>query len=192
MKTKEKNVKRLWGIGLGASILGLVASFVQAVQTISHYKNPETPQFCDINSVFNCNSVFDAWQSSVFGFSNSLLCIVFFTVLLGITLVGFTGSTIAKSVRFFAHFLVLFFLGFGAWYLWSSTFVIAALCLYCIFCYTAVIILNAVWLRLNVQDLPAKSSLRNFIERAIEKNYDIMFWVLWGAGIAAMFVNKFV
>ncbi len=191
-KSKNISQNRLYQVGFGAALVGLIASFSQAVQTIKHYKYPDNPLSCDLNSVFNCNSVFDAWQSSFFGFSNSLMCIVFFTLLLGVTLAAMTGSKLVKNVRLFSHFLVLFFLGFGAWYLWSSTFVIAALCIYCIFCYTAVIALNFVWLRLNVADLPVSVSVRKFLEKAIANNYDIVFWVLWAGAIAGMFVYKFV
>jgi uncharacterized membrane protein len=191
-KTKELSKKRIYQVGFAAALVGLLASFNQAIQTINHYKFPDTPLTCDINSVFNCNGVFNAWQSSVFGFSNSLMCIVFFTFLLGLTVAGLTGSSLSKNVRLFAHFLVVFFLGFGAWYLWSSTFVIAALCIYCIFCYAAVITLNFVWLRINIADLPVSDKIRTKIEAAIKNNYDIAFWIVWAGAIAGMFAYKFL
>lgn len=191
-KISINNLQKLYFVAFGSSLVGLVASFLQAIQTINYYKFPEKDLSCDLNSVFNCAGVFGAWQSSVFGFSNSLMCIVFFTLMLGVSLVGMTGSKINKNVRLLIQFLALFFLGFGAWYLWSSTFVIAALCIYCIFCYSAVIALNFALLRINIKDLPISNKVSGVLEGAIAKNYDILFWIIWASLIASMFVYKFV
>jgi uncharacterized membrane protein len=188
-KRKKSNV--LWQFGVGAASLGLLASFIQAVQTIAHYKNPAEVLVCEINSVFSCSSVFDAWQSSVFGFSNSLMCIVFFALSLGVLLSGLTGSKISKNLRLTIHFFTVFFLLFGAWYLWSSAFVIGALCIYCIFCYLAVIGLNWTWLRINETDLPLSKANAKRLKGYIKNNYDTAFWVLWGTVFIAMFVYAF-
>ena len=194
MKNSVSNIKQsafLWKTAAVAAGVGLAASFMQAVQTIHHYKNPEDPLSCDLNSVFSCNSVFDAWQSSFFGFSNSLMCIVFFAVSLGVILTAVDGSAIGRRLRLAVHGATLFFLGFGAWYLWSSAFVIGALCIYCIFCYAAVITLNAAWLRLNVDDLPISVNLIDRLKAAIAKDLDIVFWVLWATAFALMFIYEF-
>ena len=188
-KIETKQTALLVGV-FGAS-LGLLASFLQAMQTIAHYKDPGAPLVCNINSVFSCNSVFDAWQSSFFGFSNSLMCMVFFAVSLGILLAGINGSKLGKNLRLAVHFFTLFFLGFGAWYLWSSAYVIGALCIYCIFCYTGVIMLNWSWLRVNVDDLPVDRKARSWLKSQIAENNDSLFWIAWATGIALMFVYRF-
>ena len=88
--------------------------YLQTVERIQYAPHPTSPPTCDINSVFSCTNGFDAWQSAVFGFSNSIMCLAFFAVTLG---VGFAGATaqIGKVLRLTMHFFALFFLGFGAW-----------------------------------------------------------------------------
>jgi len=188
--SKITNTK-LWATGAVASAIGLLASTLQSIQVIAHFKNPEVSLICDINSVFNCNSVFDAWQSSVFGFSNSLICMIFFAITFGVMITGAMGSQIHRNLRLLFHFFAVFFLGFGAWYLWSSAAIIRALCIYCIFCYAAVIVLNFAWLRININDLPFNSKLSKVLQNAVNRNNDSIFWLLWASVIAGIFVYYF-
>ena len=182
--------KYLWPtIILSASIGGL-AAFIQTVERIQYALHPTSPLTCDINSVFSCTNVFDAWQSAVFGFSNSIMCLAFFAVTLGVGLAGATAQ-IGKVLRLTMHFFALFFLGFGAWYLQQSAFSIGALCIFCIFCYGGVIGLNWAWLRINSADLPLSPKLHRGLDRAISHGADTFFWILWALGVAGMFVYKF-
>ena len=80
MKQKQRLIYGITAIG-GA--IGLVASFLETLEYQELLKNAHTVLTCDLNSVFSCSSVLNAWQSKVFGFPNSLLCIVFFTLMLG-------------------------------------------------------------------------------------------------------------
>lgn len=187
MKNKHNfNRKNTWAILLLSSVIGLIASFVQAIERIDYAKNPKLPLSCDVNSVFSCSNVFDAWQSSVFGFSNSLMCIVFFTLILGVALAGITGSLIKTKLKYLMQFFSLFFLGFGAWYLHQSAFVIDSLCIFCIFCYSAVIAINWAWLRLNVADYKLSQNSRNKVNKALSSGIDTFLWVLWAIIIASM------
>lgn len=181
-----KNSKALWWTVVASGIIGMLASFIQTIERIDYAKNPTLPLTCDVNSVFSCSSVFDAWQSSVFGFSNSLMCIVFFVLLIGIGLAGATGSIIHKNVRLFVHFLTVFFLGFGAWYLYESAWVIGSLCIFCIFCYSAVILGNWALLRINSLDLPLAKAHKAGIAKMINSGADTFVWLLWAIAIAAM------
>jgi uncharacterized membrane protein len=181
-----KNINAIWWTVVASGVIGMLASFIQTIERIDYAKNPTLPLTCDVNSVFSCSSVFDAWQSSVFGFSNSLMCIVFFVLLIGIGLAGATGSVIHKNVRLFVHFLTVFFLGFGAWYLYESAWAIGALCIFCIFCYSAVILANWAWLRINISDLPLAKSHKSGVTKMISSGADTFVWVLWAIIIAGM------
>jgi uncharacterized membrane protein len=112
------------------------------------------------------------------------MCTIFFTFMFGIGVVGLAGSTINKYVRFLGQFLSLFFLGFGAWYLWQSIYVIGAICIYCLACYAGVILLNFAWLRINKSDLPLPHSITKY-------NYDIVLWVVWALALAVAIITKF-
>lgn len=192
MKTSSKTpAKNLWATLVGAASVGMLSSFIQTIERIDWGSNPKAPLVCDINSVFSCNSVFGAWQSRVFGFPNSLMCIVFFAVLLGAGLAGLSGSILHRKLRLVLHFFSVFFLGFGAWYLLESAYVINALCIFCIFCYAAVIALNWAWLRINANDLPLATRYKKALIRSFSKGADTFFWILWTLTIAALLFFKF-
>ncbi len=176
---------------LGASV-GALASFVQVIERISYGDNPVKSLACDINSVFSCSSVFDGWQSSVFGFSNAIMCLLFFGVMLGVGLSGLFGSLLAKGLRLTMHFFSVFFLFFGAWYLQQSAFAIGALCIFCMFCYAGVIAINWAWLRINVNDLPLLSAAsKKKLEKSFASGADTFAWIMWGLAFAAMFIVAF-
>lgn len=187
----KKRYKNAWIVLSISAAVGLVASFIQTVERISYALHPNNPLTCDLNSIFSCTNVFDAWQSSVFGFSNSIMCLAFFGVMLGVGLAGLSADKLGKNLRLIMQFFALFFLGFGAWYLQQSTFVIGYLCIFCIFCYSGVIGLNWAWLRLNSNDLPISTSATAKLNNAIKHGADTFFWIFWGLAIAAMFVLKF-
>jgi hypothetical protein len=90
------------------------------------------------------------------------------------------------------HFFSVFFLFFGAWYLQQSAFDIGALCLFCIFCYGGVILINWSWLRININDLPllAKKQ-KNNMQKIMAKGGDTFFWILWALLFVFMLVLAF-
>jgi len=188
-KFKEKT---WWWVLFIGGTAGMLASFIQTVERINYAKAPTVALSCDINSVFSCANVFDAWQSSVFGFSNSLMCIVFFTLILGVALAGLTGSKISAKLRLFLQFLSLFFLGFGAWYLWQSAYRIGTLCIFCTLCYGAVIALNWAWLRLNLSDLPISAKTKKSLQHAQAKGADTFFWLLYAILFSAIIAWRFI
>lgn len=187
-----QSTKNQWLILTLGSAVGAIASFIQIIERIDFAENRAAPLACNINSVFSCSNVFDAWQSSVFGFSNSIMCLAFFAIMLGVGLAGlFGGRAMARGLRLAMHFFSVFFLGFGAWYLQQSAFAVRALCVFCIFCYAGVIAINWAWLRINVLDLPVSESVRATLQRGMKHGADTFFWVLWALAIAGMFVLAF-
>ncbi len=187
MGTSGKKQRILYAEVVIGSTVGLVAAFLQMLEKIEHLRHPTATLVCNINSVFNCSNVLDAWQSSFFGFPNSLMCMVFFTLLLGFGIVGLTGGIVTRVIRLVMQFLAVFFLGFGAWYLYQSIYAIGAVCLYCLFCYGGVILLNAACLRLNEAEVPGK----DLLQRLIHSNWDIVLWLVWVLIITLAIFTKF-
>ncbi len=183
--------KTLWWVLTVGSIAGLAASFIQTIEKINYAKHPTVPLTCDLNAIFSCSNVFDAWQSSVFGFSNSLMCIVFFALTAGVAFAGASGSLINKKLRYILHFFSVFFLGFGAWYLWQSTYRIGYICVFCVICYSAVITMNWAWLRLNANDLFASETSSKRWKSIEAQGADTFVWILWGIFIAGMIALHF-
>ncbi|OGL37384.1 hypothetical protein A3E49_01665 [Candidatus Saccharibacteria bacterium RIFCSPHIGHO2_12_FULL_49_19] len=183
--------KLYWMILTIGAAVGLLASFLQMLEKITLVKNSEAVLSCNLNSVFNCSNVLNASQSSVFGFPNSLLCIVFFSLLLAAGLIGWTGGAINAKLRFFFQFMALFFAGFGFWYFWQSIFNIGVLCIYCVFCYGGVLAINGALFRLNYKDYPLSKKTMAKLDTWVARGADLFFWCLIALVIALEAIIKF-
>lgn len=183
--------KAAWLIVVMGATVGAVASFLQIIERMQWADHPQSLLVCDLNSAFSCSNVFGAWQSSVFGFSNSIMCLAFFAVMLGFGLAGLYGGTIRKGLRLVMHFFALFFLAFGAWYIEQTMLVVGSLCIYCVFCYLGVILINWAMLRLNADDLPISKQAGSLLSTHIIKGNDTFVWLLYTLIFVAMFAFKF-
>lgn len=191
MVTMKRTERYMWWTIAGASLVGLAASLIQTIERIQYAEHPVTRLTCDINAIFSCSNVFAAWQSSVFGFSNSLICMMFFALTAGVALAAANGTGLHKTLRHTFHFFAVFFLGFGAWYLWQSTYVIGYICIFCLFCYAAVIAMNWAWFRLQYDKLPVGDRTRRKLGAFVKAGGDTVVAVAWALAIVAMMVIKF-
>lgn len=134
-----------WLLAVGGAI-GMVASFVLAVERIMLLEDPTYVPSCSFNPLVSCGSVMESWQGSLFGFSNPLLGIAAFGA---VTLLGVVVLAGARLPRWFwLCTLAGTFVGvvFVTWLFVQSVYLIGALCPYCmvvwavmipIFVYTA-------------------------------------------------------
>lgn len=172
MNRLDRSARNLYLTVVISSTAGIIASFLQTLDKLNHLKNPTASLVCNISPVFSCSNVLDAWQSSFFGFPNSLLCLIFFSVTLGVAISAVSVGNLSAKLRYIMHFFAIFFLGFGAWYLWQSIYAIGAICIYCLICYGGVIVMNASWLRIN-------SDKSSFLNKLIKSRWDIALWSIW-------------
>jgi len=173
-----KRPKISYGLIVLGAAMGALASFMQLIEKLQLLKNPESNLLCNVNSVLNCTNVLNASQSSVFGFPNSMMSLVLFVLFLGVGLVGVTGGVVTRFTRLLIHFLSLFTLGFGMWFLWQSTFSIAAICLYCILNFAGLILINIGWLRINYTDVFKSKNMTQKLENFVSNNFDLVGWGL--------------
>ncbi|WP_166904089.1 vitamin K epoxide reductase family protein [Mycobacterium sp. DL440] len=114
-----------------AGVLGLAAALALTVEKIELLIDPSYVPSCSINPVISCGSVMSTWQAAVFGFPNSLIGVVAFTV----TLV--TGVLAVAGVRlprwYWAGLAAGSLLGavMVHWLIFQSLYRIGALCPYC-------------------------------------------------------------
>ncbi|HSW98254.1 MAG TPA: vitamin K epoxide reductase family protein [Candidatus Saccharimonadales bacterium] len=172
--------------------VGLGAAFLQMLEKIQLLKHMDKALACDLNSVFSCSNVLNAWQSSVFGFPNSLMCMVFFTVFVVAGLAGLAAGSVPlpRAFRLGVHALALFVLGFALWFLWQSIYVIGSLCILCIFCFSGLLLVNWAWLRANADILPG-ARLRAHVARLIRSGADTFAWLLLAALVAFAMLLRF-
>lgn len=161
-------------------LAGMVAAFLQTLEKLELLKNPHAVLTCNINSVFSCTNVLNSWQSSVFGFPNSIMCLVLFTIFTTFALAGLFGSKMPHQLRLGVQALSLFTLGFALWFLWESTYKIGALCVYCVICFAGLLLVNWAWLRFNAGHLPYGKQLTAGFKRGT----DMLAWFLLAAVVA--------
>lgn len=164
---------------------------MQTIERIEWAESSTKPLICDISHALSCSNVFGAWQSSVFGFSNALLCLTFFAVMLGFGIAVYHSKETSRRARLIAQFFSLFFLGFGAWYITQLIFVVGSMCIYCAFCYSGVIAINWGWLRTNVDDLPLTKKTITSLRRGMAKGADTFAWLLYALIFVALFLFRF-
>lgn len=112
-------------------LIGLAASFMLTIDTMELLANPNTKLNCNINPIISCGSVMKTPEASLFGFTNSLLGLPAFSIILAMGVGTLAGIT-------FRRWMWLGLLGGTAsgmvlvhWLFYQSVYHIQALCPYC-------------------------------------------------------------
>jgi uncharacterized membrane protein len=118
-------------VTLVAGVSGFIASFLLTIDKIKLLKDSQFVPSCNISETLNCKSVMLSEQAEVFGFPNSLLGIGAFAIFIAV------GVALLGGVQFPVWFWRIALLGtllailFSHWLAFQTTFVIGALCPYC-------------------------------------------------------------
>jgi uncharacterized membrane protein len=135
-----------------SSALGLLASFVLAIDAIELAKNPTADLSCNISDKISCATVGLSWQSNLFGFPNAFLGLVTEPVVITLAIAALGG------VRFPRWFMVtaqvFYSLGFifAIWLFYEAYFVIGALCPWCLLITVTTTLVFASMTRVNLMD----------------------------------------
>ncbi|MCV7434556.1 vitamin K epoxide reductase family protein [Mycolicibacterium bacteremicum] len=125
-------VRRSSAIGvLIAGVLGLAAAATLTIEKIEILIDPSYVPSCSLNPVLSCGSVMTTPQASVFGFPNSLIGIVAFTVVLVSGVLAL--ARVALPRWYWSGLAIGSALGvvFVHWLIYQSLYRIGALCPYC-------------------------------------------------------------
>ncbi|MFV8052871.1 vitamin K epoxide reductase family protein [Mycobacterium sp. 48b] len=168
-----------------AGVLGLAAALALTIEKIELLIDPSYVPTCSINPVISCGSVMTTWQASVFGFPNSLIGVVAFTV----TLV--TGVLAVAGVRLPGWYWAGFAAGtlLGAvmvhWLIFQSLYRIGALCPYCMVVWSVTIPLLVV-----VSSIALRRLHTNGVARAIYQwRWSIV--ALWFTSLVLLILVRF-
>jgi len=180
---RVKTASAVWV--LIAGVVGLTASITLTVEKIELLIDPSYVPSCSINPVLSCGSVMVTPQASAFGFPNSLLGIVGFTVVVvtGVLAVfkvalprwywlGLAIGTLLGTV--FVHWLIV-----------QSLYHIGALCPYCMVVWTVTIPLLCVVASIALQPL-----LGNVVARVLYQ-WRWSFVALWFTAVILMILERF-
>ncbi|THA27332.1 vitamin K epoxide reductase family protein [Streptomyces sp. RKND-216] len=154
-------------------VTGLMGLLAAVVITIDKTKILEAKALgetytpgCSLNPILSCGNIMESAQASAFGFSNPLIGLVAYPVVIAIGVTLLTGTTFPRWYWLTFNAGCLFGVGFVTWLQYHSLYTIGALCLWCCLAWVATIFLF--WYvtshTLTRGLLPAPAGVRNFVE----------------------------
>lgn len=117
---------------LVGSVVGLIASFVLAVDALELAANPNAILSCDISAKISCGTVGSTWQANVLGFPNAYLGLVSEPVVITVALAALAGVAFPRWFMLTAQAFYAIGFAFAYWLFFQSYFVIGALCPWCL------------------------------------------------------------
>lgn len=114
-----------------AGVLGLAAAWALTADKVRLLEDPAFVPPCSVSAIVNCGSVMQSWQSSVFGFPNSLIGLVAFSVVICLGVLAGSGARLPSWIWWGLEAGALLGMVFIHWLAFQSAYVIGALCLYC-------------------------------------------------------------
>jgi len=138
MKSTKKLLKTEWldkwypKILLSTSAVALIASFWQAAERIHMLKNPSVPLNCNLNPIIDCGGVMSHRLAALFGFPNTFIGMVMFSMLLASALLLIFGGNFSKAYHKLVLALSTIAILFSAWFFWVSLYIIGKICLFCL------------------------------------------------------------
>lgn len=169
-----------------AGVLGLLAAWALTVDKVRLLQDPAFVPPCSISAVVNCGSVMQSWQSSVFGFPNSLIGLVAFSVVVCLGVLPWSGARLRPWVWWGLEAGALLGMMMVHWLAFQSAYVIGALCLYCAAVWLATFVVlgsttSAVLAYHRAQDPGAK------LRRRLQTLWPIL-WAAWMGAFAVAVV----
>jgi uncharacterized membrane protein len=192
-KSVETSNKWIFGTMLVAAIAGLIAAFTLTVEKFHLLENPDAVLSCSFNVVLNCASVMKTWQSSVFGFPNSLIGLMGYSVVITVAAAVLSGVKFPK--RFLQAAQICYGLGliFAYWLFFQSVFVIQVLCPWCLVVTFVTTIIFETLLRYNLRENTFNFSKKTHkkISEFLKKDYDKVIVAGWIVLMIAIVFIKF-
>ncbi len=177
---KERDNRWIFASMLVGSILSLIASFVLSVEALELAKNPDATLACSISVVLNCATVAAHPTAELFGFPNAFLGLIAEPVVITVAIAGLSGIKFGRKFMFAAQIGYSLGFIFAYYLLYTSYFVIGALCPWCLL---VTLTTTLVWFaitRFNIREgnlyLPKK--LQKKLHTFVERDYDKL--AMWG------------
>lgn len=176
---------------LFGAVSGFIASFLLTVDKIKILKDSGFTPSCNISETLNCKSVMLSKQAEVFGFPNSLIGIGAFAIFIAVAVALFANVQFPNWFWGLALGGTVLAVIFSHWLAYQTTFVIGALCPYCMVAWfgTLLILSSVIQELLRIKS----SSTEDFNQKtSIEKINGFMpiFHIVWLAMvIGAAFVG---
>lgn len=156
---------------VGASLIGLVASFWQLTERIHMLKYPADPLNCNINPVVDCGSVLGDKLAAVFGPPNALIGVVIFSLLFALSLQRVSGGSWTRFVQKFVLTLSTIIFLFSIWFFSVSLYSIGKICIFCVFIWAVSMPIAVYGVKDYLENQKKLSASAEKTKRFLQKNH---------------------
>lgn len=174
-------------------IIGLIASFVLAVEEYHLLKNPDSILSCTFNLVLNCATVMKTPQATAFGFPNMLIGLMGFPIVITIALLGLSKIAFPRWFLIGGQIGYTFWTLFAYWLFFNSVYAIQVLCPWCLVVTFSMTMLTATITHYNLKHnvFGLSTKLNKKVERFIAKDFDKLLVAIWIVILIALVFLKF-
>ncbi|MEW1965758.1 vitamin K epoxide reductase family protein [Micrococcus sp. NPDC078436] len=123
---------------LVTSLIAMAATVVIIIERSILAADPTHRTSCDLNPWVSCGQVMQSWQAQTFGFPNTFIGVVAFSVLITVAMSLFAGARFARWYWLLMNACILAGFAFCVWLWHSAVYDIGTLCLYCMVVWTMV------------------------------------------------------
>lgn len=183
----------VFGVMLFFGLAGLASAFTLTVEKFHVLENPNAVLSCSFNVVLNCATVMQTWQASAFGFPNSLIGLIGYSIVVTVAVAGLARVQFARWFLLTANFFYLLGALFAYWLFFQSVYVIQVLCPWCLVVTFATTILLATMTHYNLRHntFGFKSSVQKKIETYLVGDYDKLLTAIWIVLLVSLVFLKF-
>lgn len=197
MLTRVRRVRHsdawVYGTMLFSACLSLTASFVLSIDAVRLAADPAVRLSCDINAVMSCGTVGGSWQAHLFGFPNAFLGLIAEPVVITVAVACLAGVRFPRWFMFAAQLVYTLGLVFAYWLFAQSTFVIGALCPWCLLVTVSTTLVFTSLTHVNIRDgnlyLPARIQRR--AAQFIDADLDVMAVTIWLLALTLAVVTRY-
>ena len=188
-----KSDKWVFGIMIAFGIVGLISSFVLAVEEFHLLKDPNAVLSCSFNLVLNCAGVMKTWQASVFGFPNMFIGLMGFPLVILIALLGLSNVRFPRWFLIGTQIGIVFWTLFAYWLFFNSVYAIQILCPWCLVVTFSMTMLSATITHYNLREntFNFNSSRNKKIQEFMYKDYDKLIVASWIVLLVSLVFLKF-
>lgn len=183
----------IFGTMLFSACISLIASFVLSADALALAANPEAALSCNINQVLSCGTVGNSWQAHLFGFPNAFLGLMAEPVVITVAVAGLTGVKFRRGFMLAAQ--IVYFLGviFAYWLFFQSTFVIGAMCPWCLLVTLSTTLVFTTLTHVNIRDnnLYLPSAVAQAARNGLRVGVDLLILTAVLAGLVIIVLLKY-
>lgn len=192
-KALDRSNKWIFGTMLAFGVFGLISAFTLSVEKIHLLQDPNATLTCSFNLVLNCATVMQTPQASVFGFPNSYIGMMGYSVVITLAVAGLSGVKFPRKFMLTAQIGYGLGLIFAYWLFFQSVFVIQVLCPWCLVVTFATTIIFETLLRYNIREnnLYLPNDWHKKALDYLKKDYDKLLVGVWLLAMVVIVLLKF-